>query len=205
MNLTTLQEAQDAFFRRFPQGFDDPHIQAIVKKHNTPKVSEQFQSLFAPDNFANPELIASNFAKAIGKSSMISVFEKPKTRDAIASMSMEQKDILTIALYELLYGDQEEGFTSLVEALGRYGLAKWSMVTVVPYYVARDRELFVKPTTTKDIIRIFELTDIVYRPTPTYAFYTAYRAHIDEMKRHIDPQFTYDNAGFTGFLMMAMI
>ena len=62
--------------------------------------------------------------------------------------------------------------------------------------------MFVKPTTTKGVIKTFELDDLVYHPRPTYDFYVRYRDAIDEMKSHVDASLSPNNAAFTGFLMM---
>ena len=43
----------------------------------------------------------------------------------IKGMSLEQKDMLSIALYELLFGNKKDGFESLVEILAMNKLAKW--------------------------------------------------------------------------------
>ena len=59
-----------------------------------------------------------------------------------------------------------------------------------------------KPTTTKNVIRQFELEGLEYRPRPSWAFYERYRAVIDDMKAHVDPSLWPNNAAFTGFLMM---
>ena len=61
---------------------------------------------------------------------------------------------------------------------------------------------FVKPTTTKNVIRQFEVADLVYKPQPTWQFYADYRDLIAEMKELVDPSLSPNNAAFTGFLMM---
>ncbi|HZF69780.1 MAG TPA: hypothetical protein VEZ39_02910, partial [Sulfuricurvum sp.] len=109
-----------------------------------------------------------------------------------------------IGLYKLLHADQEKGFGILVDVLSIYKLAKWSIVTLIPYYYARDKAFFIKPTTTKDIIKFFDLEGLVYKPRPTYEFYTKYTKMLEEMKSHVSPLIGEDNAGFTGFLMMTM-
>ena len=112
--------------------------------------------------------------------------------------------MLSIALYELLHGNKKEGFEGLVEVLAFYKLAKWSIVTLIPYYYARDKAFFIKPTTTKNIIKYFELEGVEYKPRPTYAFYQKYTKALKEMKSKVDASLGKNNAGFTGFLMMAM-
>ena len=204
MNLEKLKTAEAEFFALYPKGFEDEALQPLVKRHNTAKIGQQAQELFAEGRFGHPEEVCENFAKIVSKSSMISLFEKPRVREMVKQMSTEQKDMLSIALYELLHGNEKEGFEGLVEVLAFYKLAKWSIVTVIPYYYARDKAFFIKPTTTKNIIKYFELEGLEYKPRPTYAFYRKYTKALEEMKAKVDASLGKNNAGFTGFLMMAM-
>ena len=204
MNLEKLKTAEAEFFALYPKGFDDEALQPLIRRHNTAKIGQQVRELFAEKNFVQPEEVCDNFAKIVSKSSLISLFEKPRVRDMVRQMSPEHKDMLSIALYELLHGSEEEGFEGLVEALSFYKLAKWSIVTLIPYYYARDRAFFIKPTTTKNIIKYFELDGLEYKPRPSYAFYRKYTKALEEMKSEVDASLGKNNAGFTGFLMMAM-
>ena len=204
MNLQKLKEAEASFFTFYPKGFEDEALLPIIKRHNTAKIGESVRELFAPEKFTRTEEIGESFAKIVSKSSLISLFEKPKVRDMVKQMNMEQQDMLAIGLYELLHADHEKGFRILVDVLSIYKLAKWSIVTLIPYYYARDKEFFIKPTTTKDIIKFFEINGLEYKPKPSYEFYMRYTQILKEMKSHVSPLIGADNAGFTGFLMMAM-
>ncbi len=205
MNLEKLKNAEAYFLELYPEGFQDIGLQPIIKRHNTAKIGEQVRELFAKENFSQPELICENFAKIASKSTLISLFEKPKVRDMVKSMRMERRDMFAIGLYELLYGDKKEGFETLVEVLSFYGLAKWSLVTLIPYYFYRDKAFFIKPTTTKNIIAFFEIEGLVYKPKPSYEFYIAYTSVLEKMKANVGAKISHDdNAAFTGFLMMAM-
>lgn len=204
MNLKKLKEAEASFFAFYPKGFEDEALLPIIKRHNTAKIGQSVQEMFASDRFVRTEEICESFAKIVSKSSLISLFEKPKVRDMVKQMSMEQQDMLAIGLYELLHANQEKGFRILVDVLSIYKLAKWSIVTLIPYYYTRDKEFFIKPTTTKDIIKFFEIEGLVYKPRPTYEFYERYATVLEEMKWQVSPMIGKDNAGFTGFLMMAM-
>ncbi len=204
MNLKKLKEAEASFFTFYPKGFEDEGLLPIIKRHNTAKIGESVQEMFAPEKFSRTEEIGEGFAKIVSKSSLISLFEKPKVRDMVKQMSMEQQDMFAIGLYELLHANKEKGFGILVDVLSTYKLAKWSIVTLIPYYYARDKAFFIKPTTTKDIIKFFEIEGLTYKPRPTYEFYERYTKMLEEMKSHISPLIGEDNAGFTGFLMMAM-
>jgi hypothetical protein len=204
MNLAKLKEAEASFLTFYPKGFEDEALLPIIKRHNTTKIGESVRELFAPEKFSRTEEIGESFAKIVSKSSLISLFEKPKVRDMVKQMSMEQQDMFAIGLYELLHADHEKGFGILVEVLSIYKLAKWSIVTLIPYYYARDKAFFIKPTTTKDIIKFFDLQGFVYKPRPTYEFYSKYTKVLEEMKSQVSPLIGADNAGFTGFLMMTM-
>ncbi|MFM8356548.1 MAG: hypothetical protein ACKOBM_16840 [Gammaproteobacteria bacterium] len=74
----------------------------------------------------------------------------------------------------------------------------------MPFYLRPETELFVKPTTTRNILRFLELEELVYRPRPSWAFYAGYRAAIDACKLQVDPRLSINNAAFTGFLMMVL-
>ena len=205
MNLEKLKNAEAYFLELYPEGFKDVGLQPIIKRHNTAKIGELVRELFAKENFSQPELICENFAKIVSKSTLISLFEKPKVRDMVKSMRMERRDMFSIGLYEILYGDKEEGFETLVEVLAFYGLAKWSIVTLIPYYFYRNKEFFIKPTTTKNILSFFEIEGLVYKPKPSYAFYAAYTNVLETMKQNVSEKINHDdNAAFTGFLMMVM-
>jgi hypothetical protein len=174
MNLNKLKEAESNFLAFYPKGFEDEALLPIIKRHNTAGIGKSVQEIFAPERFSRTEEICESFAKIVSKSSLISLFEKPKVRDMVKQMSMEQQDMFAIGLFELLHADHEKGFDIVVDVLSTYKLAKWSIVTLIPYYYAREKAFFIKPTTTKGIIKFFDLEGLVYKPRPTYEFYAKY-------------------------------
>lgn len=112
--------------------------------------------------------------------------------------------MLAKGLEELLHGDEQLGFENMLVILRKGKLAKWSLMTVCPAYYRPEVEVFIKPTTAKDIIATFELKDMQYRPAPTWQFYEKYRAAINQMKTMVDPSLAAYNIAFTGFLMRSM-
>jgi hypothetical protein len=120
------------------------------------------------------------------------------------SLNSYEKDMLSIEIFELLYGDKKEGFEGLAEFLAQYNLAKWTLLSVVPYSINRQTEYFIKPTTTKNIIKYFELKNLIYKPKPSFEFYENYTKVLDEMKSNVDDSLTFDNAAFTGFLKIGI-
>jgi len=204
MNKQRLHAAEADFLALFPGGFSHPTMLKEGKKHQIAKRTEQAQALFAPECFARPQQVAEDMVKLISRSSMVSMFEKPRLRDWVKTMTCNERESYALALNDILHGDQEYGFNLMLDLLRPAKLAKWSLMTILPYYYAPRTEVFVKPTTTKGIIRHFELQNLVYNSTPSHEFYTRYRDQIVQMRGMAAPSLQYDNAAFTGFLMMTI-
>ncbi len=204
MNLDKLKQAEADFFHRFPGGFEDPEMIAIRKKHKLDKMIEMTQGSFARRNFKLPDLIVEDMVKIITRSSLISIFEKPRFRDFAHSLPVEWRQTLAEGLREILHGDEQRGFESMLAVLQTGKLGKWSLMTICQSYYRPEVEVYVKPTTVKGIIETFELSHLHYRPTPTWAFYEEYRAAINEMKTWVDPSHARYNIAFSGFLMRSM-
>lgn len=204
MNLEKLKDLESEFLERYPKGFEDAYFFPTMKKFKPEKLEEFAKEALKKENFSNPNLVVDGFFKTIQKSVMVSLFDKLKLKDTIMSLNSYEKDMLSIEIFELLYGDKKEGFEGLVEFLAQYNLAKWTLLSVVPYSINRQTEYFIKPTTTKNIIKYFELKNLIYKPKPSFEFYENYTKVLDEMKSNIDDSLTFDNAAFTGFLKIGI-
>jgi len=203
-NIEKLKDLEAEFLESYPKGFNDEEILKIIKRFKSEKFEEEVRTLFEKNNFSNPDIICNNFLKIISKSPLISLFEKPKLRDAINQMGMYEKDMLSISIYDFLYGSKKNAIETMVEILSKYRLAKWTIITLIPYYFYRKKEYFIKPTTTKNILKYFEVENIIYKPTPTYEFYKEYKKFLNSLKKEASKTLTKDNAGFTGFLKMSL-
>jgi hypothetical protein len=204
MNLKKLKLAEEEFFDRYPGGFDNPEIIEIRKKHKLEKMMELAQDCFAKRNFKLPDLIVENIVKVVTRSSLISVFEKPKFRDFVHSLPAQEKQRLSKGLEETLHGKEQFGFETMLEVLKNGKLAKWSLMTICQAYHRPQIEVFIKPTTAKDVIEYFELSHLHYHPRPTWAFYHDYRTVINDMKSKVDLSLSPYSIAFTGFLMRSM-
>ena len=204
MKNKKLQLLEDIFLEAYPQGFQTPEIQKIAKKHNLPKMHTLAKEYFAEDNLASVNETSEHIISLVSKSSMVSLFEKPKLRDAIRSMSADKLEILALGLQEQLHGNKQNGFEILIELLAEYKLAKWSLLTIIPNYLTPEVEFFIKPTTTKNVLKYFDVSHISYSPKPSYEFYVEYSAFLNELKASVRKVKVGSNAGFTGFLMMAI-
>ena len=203
MNLTRLKELERDFLERYPAGFDEPEMQAIVKKHRKGKMEDEARESFGPERFENPVAVCERFGKLLGKSSVLSVFEKPRLREAIAGFAPPEQAGFADAIRERLHGDGERGFGRMVEILAPHGLAKWPVVTVLPVYFRPRDEVFVKPTGAKAVVAAMGLP-LSYRPRPDWAFYSGYRAALMEMIAASDPRLSPSTLAFGGFLMMTL-
>ncbi|MBB6480990.1 hypothetical protein [Spirochaeta isovalerica] len=203
MNLQKLKEAEQQFLSRYPGGFGNPEMVVISRKHKPEKMKTLTEESFLPDFFEDPSLIVENMIKVVTRSSMVSVFEKPKFRDYARMISSDEKALLSRGLYERLYGDEAGGFEMMLEILKLGKLAKWTLMTVIPVYFSPHKEVFIKPTTAKNVIGFFEVEDLVYKPYPTWDFYRGFRDLIGEMKDQVSDSLSPTNAAFTGFLMMS--
>jgi len=204
MNLKKLKEVEEHFLALYPGGFHNPVMVEMGKKHKMEQMVALAQECFEEKNFDNPRNIAQDMVKIVSRSSMVSLFEKPKFRDGVAAMNGKQLQALSDGLRNFLHGDQEEGFEELVMTLKPLKLAKWTLATVAPNYYRPDDEGLIKPTTAKGVIEHFELEGLVYKPQPTWAFYAAYRQAILKMKSLVDASLSTSNAAFGGFLMMSL-
>ncbi len=204
LDLTTLKQLEGDFLMRYPQGFNDPEMLAIAKKHKMSKMVELAQTSFKKRAFGNIHTTADNMIKVVSRASMVSMFEKPKFRDFVNNLSENDKAFLVKALYNMLHGKQQMGFEAMVDILRTEKLAKWSLVSIIPAYFSPNDEVFVKPTTAKGVLKHFGITDPVYKPAPTWDFYQKYRQLINHAKTQVNPDLSPSNAAFSGFLMMSV-
>jgi hypothetical protein len=204
MNIEKLKDYEAEFLEQYPNGFDDRTFPSIMKTFNPLKLEEFAKEALKKENFQNPSLVVDGFLKVVCKSVFVSLFDKLKLKDMIASLNSYEKDMLSIEIYELLYGNKKDGFEGLVEFLEQYKLAKWTIISVVPYCMKRHQNYFIKPTTTKNIIKTFDLEDLIYKPKPSFEFYDKYSKALDLMKSSVDKSLSPDNVGFTAFLKVVM-
>ncbi len=205
MNYDKLRLAEANFLQRYPGGFADPEMVSIRKKHDIDKLAEFAKKSFARSNFNRPELITESVLKVVSRSSMVSRFEKPKFRDFVHSLNSHEREALAAAFEKRLYGRQkEQGFNEILGMLSHHKLAKWSVISVVPFYFAPRKEAFVKPTTAKGILRFLEIEDPVYKPMPSWEFYQGYRRLLEEIGRAVVPTLAPNNAALSGFMMMSI-
>ena len=204
MNLKRLKQAEAEFLARYPGGFNQPNMVTIGKKHNVGKMTEQAKELLSKKAFQKTGPVLDSLIKIVSRSSMVSMFEKPKFRDYVNGLDRDEREALAMGFQLLLHGKQQRGFEIVIDILARGKLAKWSLITICPNYMKPLDEVFVKPTTAKNVIKYLELENLDYKPRPSWAFYEEFRRQILAMKEKVDPSISPSNAAFTGFLMMSL-
>lgn len=205
MNIQRLKEAEAAFLARFPLGFGDPELAAIRKRHNVDQLAKFTRENVTQMILSQPDTFADALLRIVSRSSMVSRFEKPPFREFVGSLTSQDRRTLAESFRKRLFGRKKrEGFEEIVDLFADYKLARWSLVSAVPFYFAPSKEAFVKPTTAKRIVGFLEVDDLEYHPRPDWAFYDGYRKLILEIRKHVDPSLTPNNAAATGFLMVSM-
>ena len=196
-----LRTAEQVFMEMYPAGFESEELQAIVKKFRIGASNDFAREALAKKRFLQQGQVLDDIVKIVTRSSMVSLFEKPKFRDYVKGLSRDDREFLAEGYRKLIHGPQQQGFEAVADVLREGKLAKWSLMTICLLHYRPQKEVFVKPTTTKAVLKVLEVEDLVYKPQPTWAFYKSYRALIDEMKSKVHPTLSPNNAAFTGFLM----
>jgi len=204
VRVDRLLLAESLFLREYPDAFASPALADIGKRHPIARLTQQAQEALAEPRFRRPGLVLESVVKLVSRSSMVSLFEKPRFRDVVNGLPRDDRARLVEGYRQRLHGDHAAGFELITDVLVEHRLAKWSLVSVVPFYMTPTDELFIKPTTTRGILQFLAPPDLVYRPQPTWAFYAGYREFIEDCKARVDPRLTVNNAAFTGFLMMML-
>ncbi len=201
MNLDKLKQAEAEFLTRYPGGFADPGMAPIRKKHNVGQLTGFARENLTRSHFNRPEQVCETLVKIISRSSMVSLFEKPRFRDFVRSLNNHEQEHLAFAFEQRLYGRRKRaGFEEILGMLSHHKIAKWPIISAIPYYVAPNREAFVKPTTVKGIIAFLEVDTLQYQPMPSWAFYRGYLNLLGQVKKEVHPSLSPNYAALSGFL-----
>ena len=108
MNREKLREAEERFLAICPLGFWDPAMLSLGKKHKMAQMVPLAQESFAEEKFSDLLTVAENLVKIVSRSSMVSIFEKPKFREGVFAMDSQQLQALANGLRGFLHGNQQE-------------------------------------------------------------------------------------------------
>lgn len=204
MNLQKLKEAEAHFLTSYPDGFADEGLADISKKHPLDRMTTLAREVLSRESFDQPQTLVDNLVRLVSRSSMVSMFEKPKFRDAVHDMNSDERAAFAAAYKKLVHGKQSKGFEEVVDILAARKIARWSVITIGLFYYRPQTEVFVKPTTAKKIVEGLSLSHLEYHPRPDWAFYEGYRTAIEDIRKRVSPSLSSNNAALTGFLMMTL-
>jgi len=204
MNIERLRQAEAGFLAIYPEGFADPAIQPIRRKHNVQRLVRYAGEALTRERCHRPQAVCEALLTIVGRSSMVARFDKPRFRDFIGALGSDERETLAYAVEQRLYGRRRHGFELIQGLLAPYGLARWPVISAPPFYHAPRREAFVKPTTVKRILAWLEVEDPRYHPTPSWDFYRGFQRLLSAIRREVSPSLSPTNAALTGFLMMSL-
>lgn len=202
MDWRRLKEIEHAFLARYPDGFAHPDMVELGKKHKMQKMIEKTRAAFAEENFKRADQVLADMVKLVCQSSMVSVFEKPRYREFIGSLTGIEREMYVNGFYERLHGNHRAGFELMLERMQPGKIARWSLITILPLYFKPQQEVFVKPTTAKKMVAELKWHELQYRPLPDWNFYQGFKDRVEEIKTHLDPSLYPNNAALTGVMMM---
>jgi len=204
MNQDRLRQAEAEFLQLYPAGFADPAIQPLRRKHDVDRLVRFTRESLTRAACNRPELLADTLWKIISRSSMVSRFEKPRFRDFLDALDSDGKRALALAVEQRLFGRRQRGFEAILGMLDHHRIARWAVISAVPFYLAPRRECFVKPTTAKRILTALEVEDLHYHPMPSWEFYAGYRRLMNDVRKQVSASLSPTNAALSGFLMMTL-
>jgi len=117
LNTKRLKQAEADFLKRYPGGFEHPEMIELGKKHKKDQMTKLAQESFAKGNFKSSIEVTNSMVKVVTRSSMVSVFEKPRFRDMVKEMTRTERDILAKGLKALLHGNEKRGFETILEKI----------------------------------------------------------------------------------------
>jgi hypothetical protein len=207
----TPSEALERFRKEFPNGFQDEQY-ALRERDWKWAQHEAWRDAVAPDGFralatTSPEKAATLIERMIQtRSPMLDPEgEIAPLRDALHRP--EQAAAYFTALADLLeapsvtsdvFDNHLHALTSL-PLIGAGNLAKWTIVTIVPYLAQPSRHMFLKPGRTREITQRLG-KDIQYSSTPTWDTYRRLLAFSNDLLEFLKPHGAQDMIDVQSFI-----
>ena len=117
MNINKLKIAEAHFLQSYPDGFADAGLEKVGKRHRVDKMTVFAKEVLAKKEFDKPNTLLENMVKLVSRSSMVSLFEKPKFRDMVNDLNSDDRVRLVASCKKLYHGNQKKGLTEVVEFL----------------------------------------------------------------------------------------
>lgn len=183
---------EQSFLRQFPNGLEDETFKMLGKKHQSSnrilmmfKDSITLKNLTSRNESIREETMKS-IIKAVTQSTLISTFEKVAFKNYIKDTRIHQPFMETLAA--LLNDCNEETMSAFVHVCSikknetNANIAKWPIITFFLAYSDPYNEVFIKPTTIKQVAKIMNV-DIEYQALPNFNTYERARNMILDFKK----------------------
>lgn len=189
-----LDGARGMLLRHFPQGFSDERYkeqERAYKLRASAWICDWLteQQLRDGDRAESAQLVR----EAASKTNLLASFELIKLNDAIKSTAGQVA--VVDAAGALLYGpDFDRALAAAATSLRSFELAKWPILTYLPYLRFPERHMFLKPQVTNDCADRLGF-DLEYEPTPnarTYARLLAMAAELRAALKELKPNDNID-------------
>lgn len=158
--------ARARFLHWFAGGFGSPNYLAEERSY---KLDAKHKLDLVPVEEA---ATGSGYGQAVWKAyqtNMLSPYEKMWVRDALLS---QDADDFVRGAARFTLGEGKPALLQMEQALKRYGAAKWTIVTYLPFLWQPDEHMYLKPEATKDFAeRVGHSFANEYEPKLNFAVY----------------------------------
>jgi hypothetical protein len=207
----TYEQALDRFRQTFKDGFHDKEYRRRERDWKWVK-HELWATTVAPDGFralatAKPEGAAALIEKMIQLRAPLlhPQGEIVPLRDAVHRPELAAAYFSTLAdlleapdLTANVFDTHVQALTSL-PLIGQGNLAKWTIVTIIPFLVQPSRHMFLKPGRIKEITRRLGV-DILYSPMPKWDTYERLLAFSNTLLEFLKPHGAQDMIDVQSFI-----
>lgn len=138
--------AKARFLRHFPAGFRDPHYRAMERDYKL-AAAEKLRTTM-PLEAAVEANGAGGAALAVFRATnLLSPFEQTRLQAALRGPNADEF-IRAVAAFTL--GETRSGLVRMAQALKPDDIAKWTVVTYLPFLWRPEEHMFLKPEATRD-------------------------------------------------------
>ncbi len=207
----TNEQALERFRQAFEDGFQDE--QYALKERNWKWAKhELWQETVSEGGFralaaTSPEKAAALIEKMVQTKAplLYPQGEMGPLRNAVHRLEKTAGYFSTLAdlleapsLTAEVFDNHVEALTSL-SSTGPVNLAKWSILTIIPFLAQPSRHMFLKPERTKEITRSLG-ADILYSATPKWDTYERLLRFSDELLAYLKPLGAQDMIDVQSFI-----
>ncbi|PCJ61500.1 MAG: hypothetical protein COA65_00630 [Rhodospirillaceae bacterium] len=145
-NYFGFEAAKNRFLSFFPDGFASEHYLSKERQYKL-QAKELLDNTVPLDAALNSSGHGEAIRAVFNKTNLISPFEKMRLNDALLS---DQADQFINGAARMASGEIKNGLREMEKSLKPHDVAKWTVVTYLPFLWNPTKHMFLKPTITKD-------------------------------------------------------